>query len=155
MRFQRVLKWIVIVLAIVFLAAQVVRPSRANPPIDASKTIFATGRVPEDVGAILKRSCADCHSHATQWPWYSNVAPVSWLVAHDVEEGRGELNFSLWADYTPKRAEHKLEEICEMVGDGEMPLKSYLLSHPDAKLSGADRSRLCTWSNEWRAEILR
>lgn len=152
---KKFLKWTGIVLAVLFLGAQAVRPARTNPPIDESKAIYATGKVPSDVRAILDRSCADCHSHATHWPWYSNVAPVSWLVAHDVDEGRGELNLSTWAEYTPKRAEHKLEEICEMVGDGEMPLPIYLFTHRDAVLSGADRSRLCEWSSAWRAEILR
>jgi hypothetical protein len=151
---KRVLKWLLVVLIVAFIGAQFVRPTRANPPVDASKTIFATGKVPADVRGILERSCADCHSHATVWPWYSKVAPVSWLVAEDVEHGRKDLNLSMWGDYTPKRAEHKLEELCEKVEDGEMPLKKYTFLHPSAKLSDADRRRLCEWSSEWRREIL-
>ena len=152
---MKILKGIVIVMAVLFVAAQLVRPPRINPPFDESETIYATGNVPSDVRAILERSCADCHSHMTRWPWYSNLAPVSWLVAQDVKEAREELNFSKWADYPPERAEHKLEEICEMVGDGEMPLRTYVFTHEEAALSGTDRSRLCEWSSAWRAEILR
>jgi len=150
----KVLKGLLIVLVVAFLGMQFVRPALTNPPIDASKTIFATGKVPPDVRGILERSCADCHSHATVWPWYSHVAPMSWLVTDDVEHGRKELNFSVWGDYKPKRAEHKLEELCEQVEEGKMPLKKYTFLHPSAKLSDADRRLLCEWSSAWRSEIL-
>lgn len=152
---KRFLKWLAIVLVVAFIGIQFVRPSRANPSVDESKTMVGTGKVPSDVQAILDRSCGDCHSHKTRWPWYSNIAPVSWLVADDVEHGRKELNLSTWGDYTPKRAEHKLEEICEQVGDGEMPPGNYLFTHKEAELSDADRERLCDWTTAWRAEILR
>ncbi|HEV7763746.1 MAG TPA: heme-binding domain-containing protein [Thermoanaerobaculia bacterium] len=152
---KRVMKWFAIVLVVAVVGMQFVRPSRANPPVDESRTIFASGKVPADVHAILDRSCSDCHSHKTVWPWYSHVAPISFLVADDVEHGRKDLNFSTWGDYTPKRAEHKLEEICEHVGDGEMPPRNYLFTHREAALSAADRSRLCEWASAWRAEILR
>jgi hypothetical protein len=151
---KKVLKGLLVVLIVAFIGVQFVRPELTNPPIDESKTIFATGKVPPDVKVILERSCADCHSHATVWPWYSHVAPVSWLVVDDTEHGRKDLNFSVWGDYTPKRAEHKLEELCEMVKEGEMPLEKYTFLHPSAKLSDAERRRLCEWSSAWRAEIL-
>lgn len=152
---KRVLKVMFVVLVVALIGAQFVRPARTNPPVDESKTIFATGKVPADVRGTLERSCSDCHSHATVWPWYSKVAPVSWLVAEDVEDGRKELNFSVWGDYKPKRAEHKLQELCEQVEEGEMPLKKYTFLHPGAKLSDADRRRLCEWSSAWRSEILK
>ena len=151
---KKVLKWLIVVLIVAFIGSQFIRPARTNPPVDESKTMFATGKVPADVRGILERSCADCHSHATVWPWYSNVAPVSWLVAEDVVDARKEMNFSVWGDYTPKRAEHKLEELCEQVEQREMPLKKYTFLHPNAKLTDADRRRLCEWSSAWRKEIL-
>lgn len=151
---KKILKWLLVILIVAFIGVQFVRPELTNPPIDESKTIFATGKVPADVKVILERSCADCHSHATVWPWYSHVAPVSWLVVEDTEHARKELNFSVWGDYTPKRAEHKLEELCEKVEEGEMPLKKYTFLHPSAKLSDAERRRLCEWASAWRSEIL-
>jgi hypothetical protein len=151
---KKIVKWLVIVLAVAFVAIQFVRPSRTNPPIDPAKTIVATGKVPADVRAIVERSCNDCHSSATVWPWYSNVAPISWQLAEDVEHGRKELNFSVWGDYTARRREHKLEEVCEQVQEGEMPPKNYLYTHRDARLSDADRKRLCEWSSAFRTEIL-
>jgi hypothetical protein len=150
----KLLKWSLFVVVLAFVAIQFVRPSRANPPVDESKTIFATGKVPADVRAIIDRSCNDCHTHTTVWPWYTNIAPISWLVADDVEHGRKDLNLSTWGDATPKRQEHKLEEICEQVEDGEMPPRNYLFTHRDAKLSDADRNRLCAWSSAWRAQIV-
>lgn len=125
-------------IAVVFLAgAQFVRPARTNPP--------ATGPLPiGDPAAetVLRRSCFDCHSNETRWPWYSGVAPMSWLVVSDVNEGRRELNFSAWRD--PKR--NKRKEICEQVREGEMPLAIYVPLHPGARLTAADVQTLCDWA---------
>jgi len=98
------------------------------------------------VRAVLRRACYDCHSHETVWPWYSKVAPVSWLVAHDVHEGRQKLNFSTWNRYTPKQQVKKSKESWEEVAAGEMPLWYYLPVHRDAALSAEDRALLRTWA---------
>ncbi|MCU0235233.1 MAG: heme-binding domain-containing protein [Thermoanaerobaculales bacterium] len=121
-------------------AIQLVPVERSNPPVAADI------EVPEDVRSVLRASCYDCHSHETRWPWYSRVAPVSWLVARDVEEARGRLNFSLWGGYEAKRQQRLAEEIWEEVAKGEMPLPIYLLAHPDARLSPGDREVLRSWS---------
>jgi hypothetical protein len=93
---------------------------------------------------ILDRSCRDCHSNKTEWPWYTNVAPVSWFVIDHVNEGRHRLNLSEWArlDQPGK----KLQKICDEVQDGGMPLSSYLPMHPKAKLSEQDKKTLCDWT---------
>src|SRR5687768_10069792 len=140
---------ILVVVAITFLAIQVYRPDRSNPPVDPSRTIQAVMSVPAPVNAILQRSCYDCLSHETRWPWYSNIAPMSWLLVKDVTEGRQHMNFSDWAQYAPDEAEHKLEEVCEVVEEGEMPLKAYVLAHPKAKLSDGDRRDLCRCAEEF------
>jgi hypothetical protein len=108
---------------------------------------------PQEVQAILDRSCMDCHSHATRWPWYAHVAPVSWLVAYDVRHARGHMNLSKWNGYPPKRQIKKVQAIWDEVEDGEMPLAQYLLMHPEAKLSDADKATLKAWS-EARAKEL-
>lgn len=141
-------KWlgrIALVLAVALALIQGYRPERTNPPVDPNRTIQAVMQVPPQVDTILKRSCHDCHSNTTHWPWYSNVAPASWLVAHDVEEGREHLNFSEWASYPPNDAAHALEEICEETREGNMPMWQYELTHPGARLSEADKRTLCTW----------
>ena len=136
-------------LAIAFLAIQFYRPARTNPRIDPKNTIEATMHVPPAVNAILERSCNDCHSNKTVWPWYSHVAPASWFLVDHVREGRDELSFSEWGTYSDRRKGRTFEEICGEVKNGAMPLKSYLLLHPDARLSAADVDALCTWSRSF------
>jgi hypothetical protein len=120
-------------------AIQLVPVSRSNPPVTADLV------APDNVRAILRRSCYDCHSHESTWPWYAYVAPVSWFIAHDVNEAREHLNFSTWAD-RPDKLEKLKEEIWEEVEEGEMPPPNYLRLHGDAKLSAEDRATLRTWS---------
>jgi mono/diheme cytochrome c family protein len=90
--------------------------------------------------ALAQRACFDCHSNETVWPWYSNVAPVSWLVYHDVEEGRSRMNFSDWS----RGRQPSISEIQGEVSEGGMPPAQYLLMHPDARLSSAERQALST-----------
>jgi len=126
-------------LTVVFLGIQLVPVDRSNPPVLADLV------APPEVKAVLKRSCYDCHSNETQWPWYSRVAPVSWLVAHDVEEGREELNFSNWARHA--NDPEIREEIVEEIEEGEMPMKAYIVTHPKAKISKDDLALLRVWAH--------
>jgi len=98
------------------------------------------------VKAVLRRSCYDCHSNETSWPWYSRVAPVSWLVASDVHEGREKLNFSAWSRLRPDKRERVIEEVWEEVREGEMPLPVYLLAHRGARLSAENRDVIRAWA---------
>ena len=136
---------------LVFLVvAQFIRPARTNPPIDPAKELQA----PQPVASILQRSCIDCHSNRTVWPWYAQVAPVSWLLADDVKDGRKELNFSEWTMFTPRRQANKLKQACEQVDEHEMPLWFYVPLHPKSKLTDADRKTLCDWAKAARASII-
>lgn len=129
----------VVLVAVAFVAIQFVPVDRTNPPV--TMDIAA----PEPVRGFLRNSCYDCHSNETVWPWYSKVAPVSWLVARDVNEGREHLNFSTWDAYSPmERADH-LEEMYEEVAEGEMPMAIYLRTHPDAKPTSSDLQSLSAW----------
>ncbi|HEX6097983.1 MAG TPA: heme-binding domain-containing protein [Thermoanaerobaculia bacterium] len=143
-------KYILSSLALIFVAAQFVRPSFSNPPVNPAHEL----RAPAQVQSILDRSCNDCHSNRTKYPWYSQITPVSWWLKDHIDEGRGELNLSEFGTYEPKKAAHKLEEVCEMVEKGEMPLREYVWGHPSAKLSEADRQTLCGWAKAERARIL-
>jgi len=143
---KKILPRILIILGLAFIVIQFFGPEKTNPAVDETKTILASASVPPEVSAILTRACYDCHSHQTRWPWYSNVAPVSWFVIGHVNEARQHLNFSEWATYDPKRMKRKLEEIKEEVEDGAMPLPSYLPLHPDAKLSPEDVRALSAWA---------
>ncbi len=128
---------LVLLLALVLI--QFVPVNRSNPPV--TREIAPN----PDVHALIKRACYDCHSNQTQWPWYSYLAPASWLVTHDVEEGRKHVNFTEWDRYDEKKRRRKLEEIAEEVEEGAMPLKKYLLLHPEARLSDAERLLLVNW----------
>jgi hypothetical protein len=130
-----------------FAAIQSVRPNRINPPVDSHRTLEAQVSVPAEVQAVLWRACTDCHSNETRWPWYSNVAPVSWFLADHVQHGRRHLNFSEWD--RPRRGEqpaNRLESICKEVRSGAMPLDSYLLLHRDARLTQDEVQAICAWA---------
>ncbi len=127
------------VAAILFAAIQLLPVKRDNPPVEEEVA------APPAVREILRRACYDCHSHETSWPWYSYVAPVSWLISDDVHHAREHLNFSTWNDYDRDERAELLEEAWEKVEDNEMPLWYYLPLHPDAELSGSDREALRAW----------
>ena len=105
-------------------------------------------KIEAGISNLLKTACYDCHSNETVYPWYSGIAPVSWLVNHDVEEGRDELNFSEWANYSLRRKNHKLEEVIELVEEGEMPIPIYTITHSDAKLSQEEIKLLVKWAKD-------
>ena len=149
----RILRWLVILLATGFVILQFFRMPRTNPAIDPSQTIESHLQVSPQVAAMLDRSCNDCHSNKTRWPWYSNVAPVSWFVIDHVDNGRNDLNFSHWGSYDKDKQSRRLRDICELVQDGAMPLSSYTPLHPGSELSPEDRKTLCDWANAERARI--
>jgi len=150
---KTILKIIAVVLMLAFVAIQFYRPDRTNSPIVHEETLEATTQVPENVAAILKRSCNDCHSNETTYPWYSNISPFSWLLADHIAEGRRELNYSIWNTYTAKKKRHKFDETCEQITSGEMPHSQYLWMHADAQLSEADKKILCEWAEAEKAKI--
>jgi hypothetical protein len=119
---------------------QLVPVSRDNPPATRSVT------APPEVMSVLRRACYDCHSNETAWPWYSRVAPVSWLVARDVHEGRSHLNFSEWKAAADEHQQEHLKELPKEVKEGDMPLWYYLPLHSAARLSQDDVTRLSNWA---------
>jgi hypothetical protein len=147
------LKIAVIAVVVILIVAQFVRPDRTNPPVDPAATLYAATEVPADVKSILDRSCSDCHSNQTTYPWYSQVTPVNWWLADHIAEGRRELNVSEYNTYQPRKKAKKLEEICEQVKTGEMPLPSYTIIHRDAALTQSDIETLCNWTNAERARL--
>jgi hypothetical protein len=134
-------------LVLLALAIQLVPTAAAdNPPVEEEVV------APDEIMAVLRRACYDCHSHETAWPWYADVAPASWLVRKDVKEGRRHLNFSTWNRYDLEDRAENWEEVAEEVGEGEMPLKVYLPLHGEARLTDADRQMLVDWARQ-RTEV--
>ena len=131
---------------VVLLGLQATNPARTNPPVAPGADLGATNPPPPAVAALLRAACYDCHSHETVWPWYAQIAPASWLVVSDVNEGRQHLNFSEWPHADPARAAKKLDRINEVLDYREMPPTKYTMLHPNARLTEAQRQLLLDWS---------
>jgi hypothetical protein len=140
------LRVIVVVVIVVLIGIQFVPVDKTNPPVSGEI------KAPENVMQILRTSCYDCHSNESVWPWYSNVAPVSWLVVNDVNEGREYLNFSQWQSYSGEDKAEDIEEIWEDVEEGEMPPWYYLPLHPEARLSDKDKEMIKNWVENGESE---
>ena len=130
------------------IALQFTNPSHQNPPVLTGHDLLATNAPPPSITALLRNSCYDCHSFETKWPWESYVAPVSWLVARDVEAARSKLNFSDWPHNDAGRARKRWRRIAQEVEDGEMPLPSYTRMHRQARLNERQRAELVKWAKE-------
>jgi hypothetical protein len=144
---KKKLKWIFGALVAVFALMQFIIPARTNPPVAPGGDISATNPPPPPIAALLHAACYDCHSHETRWPWYSHVAPVSWLLVSDVNDGRERLNFSDWPK-DPERAAKKLERMSEELDYKEMPPAKYTLLHPAARLTDDQRKELIHWADQ-------
>ncbi len=147
---KRKLKWIFGALVLVFGLLQFTNPARTNPPVVNDLT--ATNPPPPEVTALLHAACYDCHSHETQWPWYAHIAPASWLVVSDVNEGRRHIDFSNWPT-DPAAIAKKLDRINEVLGYREMPPTKYTLLHPEARLTDAQRKQLMDWSDAMATKL--
>ncbi|MBL4669126.1 MAG: heme-binding domain-containing protein [Flavobacteriales bacterium] len=140
-------------LLIIFVIIQFFRINKTNPPVNSADDFIKMTNPPQEISVMLKTSCYDCHSNESTYPWYSNIAPVSWWLKHHIDEAREELNFSKWSTYNLKRQDHKLEEMLEEVEKGEMPLKPYPLTHPEAQLTPKQKKELKLWFKKVRADI--
>ena len=144
---MRRFKQVGVTLMLVFAAAQLVRPERVPTPADASHTIPAQMGTQGALAAILDRSCSDCHSNNPSWPWYAEVAPVSWLMVRGATEGRDAVNFSEWTGYPPDVQRTLLAASCQDATRGTMP-GPYALLRPATKLSPQDIETICAASRQ-------
>lgn len=145
------MKWwhyLLSILVLVFLGIQFVPNDLPEVELQNPGDIMLTGMVNDDVAGLLKNSCYDCHSNESKYPWYSHIAPSSWLVTKDIREGREELNFSQWNSYDLMEQLGKLDDIIEEVSSGNMPMGIYTLMHSSAKLSDAQRELIVAWAEE-------
>jgi hypothetical protein len=141
LRVKRIVRVSLLILLALFVMIQFVPVAKTNPPV--------TGEIvaPADVKAVFRKSCYDCHSNETVYPWYNRVAPVSWLLASDVTSGRKQLNFSTWQQMPQDRQNRKRKKIWKEVGSGDMPLWFYVPLHPAAKMSDSDKAIVKAWSD--------
>lgn len=150
---KKALKIFAIVLFAGFVVIQFIRPDFTNPAVTQAETLESAAPVPENVQTILKRSCYDCHSNTTVYPWYSKIQPSAWFLKYHIDDARREMNFSVWNTYDTKRKRRKLEEVIEQVEGKFMPLPSYLWIHWDAKVSDEERKILIDWATAERARL--
>jgi hypothetical protein len=149
----RFLRWTAVSLAVLFIALQFVRPAKTNPLIDQSRALHTQAEMSTEVATILQRACYDCHSNDTRWPWYSNVAPVSWFVIDHVNHGRRHLNFSNWASYDKQKKATQIQLIGDTVKLNQMPMSSYTLIHTEAKLSDEDKKLIGEWVKAEKSKL--
>jgi hypothetical protein len=136
------IKIAVLIFVVVLFLAQAIRIDRTNPPVVSDLTAESAAR------PVLRRACYNCHSNETIWPWYSGIAPASWLVGSDVTEAREHLNFSEWGTYDSDTRSYKLKGIAEEVQSGDMPPWYYSLMHRESRLTETERNQILAWTNE-------
>jgi|UniRef100_UPI004049F5AD hypothetical protein len=146
-------KKIIIALLGVLIFIQFIKPVKNQSDAVTPNDIFANFQSADSTKQLIQTACYDCHSNNTVYPWYAEIQPLAWWLADHVKEGKSELNFSEFASYKPKKADHKLEEVIEMIQEGEMPLKSYTLIHGNSKLSDVQKTAIITWAEGLRSQI--
>lgn len=140
-------KKILLTIVLLIAAMQVVVIKKSVPETGPELEYIQAERVPADIAGLIKASCYDCHSYKTNYPWYSNIAPVSWILNNHIREGREHLNFSLWGEFSTKNQQAIKRECMEVLGNNEMPLKSYRFMHAEARLSEKQKELLIDWFN--------
>ena len=148
---MKIIKKIAVPLLVILIAMQFYRPEKNTAQGNHTTTFLTETNPPEEVKLVLKNTCYDCHSNNTKYPWYNNIAPISYWLADHIKDGKGELNFSEWEGYSYKKKSHKLEEVVEVIEDGEMPLKEYTWTHSDAKLTENQKQLIIEWAKQSRA----
>jgi|ERR1700722_6535810 len=137
----------------VAVALQFTNPRHLNPPVQPGCDLLASNAPPAEVASLLKNACYNCHSHETVWPWYSYIAPMSWSVVGHVNDARTAMDFSQWPHDDAARARKRWQRIRDAVEAEEMPLRSYTLIHPEARLTAEQRKRLVQWAEEVSAKL--
>lgn len=149
---MKILKKIVLAIAVLLVLAQFVRPPRHTSDV-SGKDIVTKIAIPPEVLSLLRTSCYDCHSNATKYPWYAEIQPVGWWLNSHIQEARRDLNFSEFAGYRLKRQVFKLQQISDQVADEEMPLPSYLIMHSEARLTKGQRDMIVAWATAARDSL--
>jgi hypothetical protein len=147
------IKKVAYILLAILIIIQFIRPARNISSAEQINHISKKYAVPANVNTVLEKACNDCHSNNTIYPWYTNIQPVGFWMEDHVKDGKDELNLSEFLTYSPKKARHKMEEVVDMVKEGEMPLDSYTWIHTEAKLTQEEKSALTDWASALVTQI--
>ena len=145
---MKLAKKVLIVIVLVLVAIQFVRPDRNIASQASSSDISGVVRVPDSVKTILENACYDCHSNNTRYPWYANIQPTGWWLAGHIKEAKGDLNFSEFGGYEQRKQISKLDGVAAVVEEDIMPLRSYKLMHKNARLSQDEKNMLIDWTRQ-------
>jgi len=145
---KKKIKFLGYALVVVIVLLQLFPSDKPMVSAENPDDLFVTNEVPENIASMLKSACYDCHSNESKFPWYSNIAPVKWLVYDDINHAREELNFSEWNTIKKSDKGELLDDISTVISEGEMPLEKYVLLHSEAKLSEEDREAIVNWADE-------
>lgn len=130
---------------------------RTNPSVDPSLAMESQLDVHPQVAKLIDRSCRDCHSNNTKWPWYSRIAPAAWLIGRDVQKARAEMNFSEWTEQAGQKLEKAMGLLmasCVDVNAGRMPKPQYVFLHSEASLNTAEKTEFCQWSTQQGGKLI-
>jgi len=130
---------------LILLISQLFRIDKTNPPVDPTQDFLTLTNAPQDITMMIKNACYDCHSNETEYPWYTNITPVNFWIKGHINGARGNVNYSEWGSYSDKKKAHKIEETIEVIEEGRMPAKSFVLMHSEAKFSETEYAKLITW----------
>jgi len=145
---KKIIRGLVSLVVGILVVMQFFPPERTNPQVDPRSNFIAVAQPPQEVSAVIWRTCRDCHTNDTVWPAYSRVWPASWLIVSDVREGRAKLNFSEWRGITAEMTRLRMTRVCNEVTKGDMPPAYYRPLHPEARLNIEDVRALCSWPKE-------
>jgi len=152
---KRFFKWAGIGLAAGLIVIQFFGPEKNSRPMDPAEDLLMLSSPPEPVAELIRNACYDCHSNQTNYPWYNQIAPVSWYLQMHIKKGKEDLNASTYGSLEKADKIEMLVDFCEVVEAGTMPLGSYKLLHKSARLSEEDKSSICAWSEEEALKVMR
>ena len=153
MPLMKIVKLLILVLLIAVVIIQFIPNDKPEVVLTNENDLIYNNQLPENIRVMLKESCYDCHSNETIYPWYSYVAPISWLVVRDIKLGRDELNFSHWESQSKIDKAKNLDKIIDEVTDGNMPMPIYTIMHANAKLSDDDRRLITEWADSYAESL--
>ncbi len=151
---KRIVLSIIVILLVLISGAQFFQPEKNDGGRDILTDIFQKSSINDTLKTLLTNSCYDCHSNGTVYPWYSKVSPISWFLYDHIKLGKKSLNFSKWESYTDNEKISQLVDIGEVLSDGDMPLKSYLIIHKNAMLSEEEIQWIVNWTEEEGMRIM-
>ena len=145
-------KHILPILGALLILIQFFRIDKTNEAVDGNLDLLQTQKPTKEMSAMIRNACYDCHSDEVKYPWYTNVAPISWWIKGHINNGRKHLNFSIWNSYSKDKRAHKIDECVEMLENRWMPLTSYVWMHPEAKMTDQDNEEMIAFFKSLRSE---